>query len=115
MAVEAPDLTDTRRRSAVDVVFFAVGWPGNVDQLSLETAGITARGSTIPVDAFLRTEVDHIFAVGDVNGHAMLVQMARLEGRIAAENALARDRAAGSPTTWSPAPVSPTRSTDRSA
>ena len=40
------------------------------------------------VDAYLRTEVDHIFAAGDVNGRSMLVQVARLEGRIAAQNAL---------------------------
>ena len=42
----------------------------------------------IPVDAYLRTEVDHIFAAGDVNGRSMLVQVARLEGRVAAQNAL---------------------------
>jgi pyruvate/2-oxoglutarate dehydrogenase complex dihydrolipoamide dehydrogenase (E3) component len=73
--------------TTVDAVFFAVGWPGNVD-MSLETAGITAQRGTIPVDAFLRTDAGHIFAAGDVNGHAMLVQVARQEGRIAAENAV---------------------------
>jgi pyruvate/2-oxoglutarate dehydrogenase complex dihydrolipoamide dehydrogenase (E3) component len=72
----------------VDVAFFAVGWPGNVDELNLDAAGISVERHTIPVDAYLRTEVDHVFAVGDVNGHAMLVQVARLEGRIAAENAV---------------------------
>ncbi len=40
------------------------------------------------MDAFLRTDAGHIFAAGDVNGHAMLVQVARQEGRIAAENAV---------------------------
>ena len=74
--------------SLVDAVFFAVGWPPNIEQLGLEAAGIQAQRQGIPVDAYLRTEVDHIFAPGDVNGRSMLVQVARLEGRVAAQNAL---------------------------
>ncbi len=79
---------DSTTETAVEAVFFAVGWPPNVEQLALDAAGIIARPQGIPVDAYLRTEVDHIFAVGDVNGRSMLVQVARLEGRIAAQNAL---------------------------
>jgi len=40
------------------------------------------------VDEYLRTNVGHIFAAGDVDGHVMLVQTARMEGRIAAKNAV---------------------------
>jgi pyruvate/2-oxoglutarate dehydrogenase complex dihydrolipoamide dehydrogenase (E3) component len=76
------------RETNVDVVFFAVGWPGNVKDLALETAGINTTRSYIPVDAYLRSEVEHIFAAGDINGRAMLVQVARLEGRVAAHNAV---------------------------
>ena len=72
----------------VDAVFFAVGWPPNTEQLDLHVAGISAQRQGISTDAYLRTEVDHIFAAGDVNGRSMLVQVARLEGRIAAQNAL---------------------------
>jgi len=75
-------------RTTVDAVFSAVGWPGNIEGLALGAAGITDTGDHIAVDHYLRTEVDHIFAAGDVNGHAMLVQVARLEGRIAARNAV---------------------------
>ncbi len=74
--------------TAVDAVFFAVGWPPNIGQLGLDVAGIHAQRQGISVDAYLRTEVGHIFAAGDVNGRSMLVQVARLEGRIAAQNAL---------------------------
>ncbi len=74
--------------STADVVFFAVGWPGNVEELALDAAGIQTQRNAIEVDAYLRTEVEHIFAAGDVNGHSMLVQVARLEGRIAAQNAV---------------------------
>ncbi len=74
--------------TTVDVAFFAVGWPANIDDLGLEAAGIRAERNAIPVNAHLCTEVGHIFAAGDVNGSAMLVQVARLEGRIAAQNAV---------------------------
>jgi pyruvate/2-oxoglutarate dehydrogenase complex dihydrolipoamide dehydrogenase (E3) component len=72
----------------VDAVFFAVGWRANIDDLGLQAAGVTADRRAIPVDAYLRTNVDHIFAAGDVNGRSMLVQTARLEGRVAAHNAV---------------------------
>jgi pyruvate/2-oxoglutarate dehydrogenase complex dihydrolipoamide dehydrogenase (E3) component len=71
-----------------DAVFFAVGWPANLSQLNLETAGVQAGPGAITVDDYLSTNVRHIFAVGDVNGHSMLVQTARMEGRIAAQNAV---------------------------
>jgi dihydrolipoamide dehydrogenase len=40
------------------------------------------------VDEDLRTRVPHLFAAGDVDGNSMLVPSARLEGRVAAENAI---------------------------
>jgi pyruvate/2-oxoglutarate dehydrogenase complex dihydrolipoamide dehydrogenase (E3) component len=71
-----------------DAVFFAVGWPANLSHLALDVAGVHARPGLIPVDDYLRTNVGHIFAAGDVNGRSMLVQTARMEGRIAATNAI---------------------------
>jgi pyruvate/2-oxoglutarate dehydrogenase complex dihydrolipoamide dehydrogenase (E3) component len=71
-----------------DAVFFAVGWPANLSDLALDAAGVHAEPGLIPVDDYLRTNVEHIFAAGDVNGRLMLVQTARMEGRIAATNAI---------------------------
>ena len=79
---------DGTGQAAADAVFFAVGWPGNLSQLNLDAAGVSAGPSAIAVDQYLRTNVEHIFAVGDVNGRSMLVQSARMEGRIAARNAV---------------------------
>jgi pyruvate/2-oxoglutarate dehydrogenase complex dihydrolipoamide dehydrogenase (E3) component len=73
---------------AVDAVFFAVGWPGNVDTLNLAAAGVQVQRGFIPINDFLQTSVPHIFAAGDINGQSMVVQSARTEGRIAAENAV---------------------------
>ena len=79
---------DGEEHSETDAVFAAVGWPADVDSLDLEAAGVVTGPNAIPVDPFLRTNVEHIFAVGDVNGQSKLVQTARLEGRIAAWNAV---------------------------
>lgn len=71
-----------------EAVVMAIGWPGNVDDLGLDSAGVeTARGY-VTVDDTLRTSAPHIWAAGDVTGRMMLVQSATYEGRIAAENAL---------------------------
>ena len=71
-----------------DAVFFAVGWPANLSHLALAAAGVHATAAAIPVDDYLRTNVEHIYAAGDVNGRSMVVQTARMEGRIAATNAI---------------------------
>jgi pyruvate/2-oxoglutarate dehydrogenase complex dihydrolipoamide dehydrogenase (E3) component len=75
-------------RAAADAVFAAVGWPASLEDLDLGAAGVLASPQAIPVDDYLRTNVAHIFAAGDVNGRSKLVQTARLEGRMAAWNAL---------------------------
>ncbi len=72
----------------VGAVFFAVGWPGNTDALNLGAAGVVTERSYIPVNDHLQSNMPHIFAAGDINGQSMLVQSARYEGRIAAENAV---------------------------
>jgi pyruvate/2-oxoglutarate dehydrogenase complex dihydrolipoamide dehydrogenase (E3) component len=69
-------------------VFAAVGWPGNVAELDLEKAGVASTPQTIPVDGWLRSNVPHIYAAGDINGRSKLTQTARLEGRVAAWNAI---------------------------
>ena len=71
-----------------DAVIMATGWPADVGDLGLDAAGIEVVKSAIPVDAYFRSEVPHIFAVGDANGRDMLVQAAQFEGEAAAENAV---------------------------
>jgi pyruvate/2-oxoglutarate dehydrogenase complex dihydrolipoamide dehydrogenase (E3) component len=75
-------------RMVADAAFFAVGWPANLDHLNLGAAGVEAGRGALLVDDYLRTNVQHIFAAGDINGRSMLVQTARMEGRIAATNAV---------------------------
>jgi pyruvate/2-oxoglutarate dehydrogenase complex dihydrolipoamide dehydrogenase (E3) component len=77
----------------VDAVLLAVGWPGNLDSLALDSAGVETVGGYIRVDKSLRTNQPHIFAVGDVNGMKKIMQAAAHQGQVAADNAvLAEDR-----------------------
>jgi dihydrolipoamide dehydrogenase len=69
-----------------DRILSAVGRRPNGDLTGAEKAGvkIDERGF-IPVDNQQRTNVPHIFAIGDIVGNPMLAHKAIPEGRIAAE------------------------------
>jgi len=87
------------RAADADAVLLAVGWPGNLEELRLDAAGIRTEGGYIKVDDRLRTSAANVWAAGDVNGHMMLVQTAEAEARLAAEHAVlaARPRPAAGP------------------
>ena len=82
------DTPDGEREAGVDTVMLSVGWPGNVDALGLEAAGVATDKGHIVVDDTLQTSVPHIFAAGDITGRVMLVQSATYEGSLAAEQAV---------------------------
>ncbi|MFA9516495.1 dihydrolipoyl dehydrogenase [Halopenitus sp. H-Gu1] len=69
-----------------DRVLVAVGRSPVSDTLDLETAGIeTDDRGFIETDERARTDLDHVFAVGDVAGDPMLAHAASAEGIVAAE------------------------------
>ncbi len=69
-----------------DKILSSVGRKPNGKLISAEKAGVNVdeRGF-IPVDKQLRTNVPHIYAIGDVVGNPMLAHKASNEARIAAE------------------------------
>jgi dihydrolipoamide dehydrogenase len=77
-----------------DRVLVAVGRVPNGRGIDAEQAGVRVdeRGF-IPVDRQLRTNVGHIFAIGDVAGAPMLAHKASHEGKVAAEVAAGQKRA----------------------
>jgi NAD(P) transhydrogenase len=77
------------KKIPADTVLYSAGRQGMTDGLSLETAGLSAdaRGR-ISVDEFYRTEVPHIYAVGDVIGFPALAATSMEQGRMAAHHAL---------------------------
>ncbi|HEX5464022.1 MAG TPA: dihydrolipoyl dehydrogenase [Burkholderiales bacterium] len=74
------------RPDTFDYVLMAVGRRPNGRDINAEAAGVNVgeRGF-IAVDKQLRTNVPHIFAIGDICGEPMLAHKATHEGKIAAE------------------------------
>jgi dihydrolipoamide dehydrogenase len=80
------------QRDVFDKILVAVGRRPNGRLIGAENAGITIdeRGF-IPVDKQMRTNVPHIFAIGDVIGQPMLAHKAVHEGKVAAEVAAGKN------------------------
>jgi dihydrolipoamide dehydrogenase len=71
-----------------DLVLMAVGRSPNGRKIGAEKAGvIVSDRGFIPADNQLRTNVPHIFAIGDIIGQPMLAHKATHEGHVAAEAA----------------------------
>ncbi len=75
-------------------VLVAVGRVPNGNAIGADLAGVTVteRGF-IPVDRQMRTNVPHIFAIGDIAGPPLLAHKAMHEGKVAAEVAAGLKRA----------------------
>lgn len=74
-----------------DKVLVAVGRRANGGCIGAENAGINCQSSgVIAVDRDMRTNVAHIFAVGDVTGGPMLAHKASHQAKIAAEAVVGR-------------------------
>ena len=69
-----------------DKVLVAVGRQPVTDTVNLDAVGLEPNeNGTLDTDHEARTDVDHVFAVGDVAGEPMLAHKAYKEGQIAAE------------------------------
>ena len=69
-----------------DRILLAVGRRPNGAKLGADAAGVTVDdGGFIRVDRQMRTNVPHIFAIGDIVGEPMLAHKATHEGKVAAE------------------------------
>jgi NAD(P) transhydrogenase len=91
---EGPDGTvianlQSKKKISGDVLLYAVGRQGNVDDLSLQAAGLESddRGR-IAVDGEYRTKQPNIYAAGDVIGFPSLASVSMEQGRMAVGNAL---------------------------
>ncbi|SEH17346.1 dihydrolipoamide dehydrogenase [Natronorubrum sediminis] len=82
----AEAIEEERLELDVEKVLVAVGREPVSDTLDLEAAGVeTDDRGIIQTDTRARTNVDHIFAVGDVAGEPMLAHKGSMEGQTAAE------------------------------
>ena len=78
--------TDRGDRIACGGVLLATGRRPFLKGLNLDAAGVTIQGHRIPVDADQRTNVSHVFAVGDVTDRICLTPVAIDEGRAFADS-----------------------------
>jgi dihydrolipoyl dehydrogenase len=69
----------------IERVISAVGVTGNIENLGLEGLGVKTERGAIVVDAFNRTNVDRIYAIGDVAGPPLLAHKAEHEGIVCVE------------------------------
>ncbi|HEV7709237.1 MAG TPA: Si-specific NAD(P)(+) transhydrogenase, partial [Asanoa sp.] len=79
---------ESGKKIAADTVMYSAGRQGTAPDLALQAAGLTsdARGR-LAVDEHFRTEVPHIYAVGDVIGFPALASTSMEQGRLAAHHA----------------------------
>lgn len=63
-----------------DAVLIATGRKPNIEGLNLEAAGVVFSPKGIGVDDDFRTNVEGIYAIGDVNGRCMLAHAATFQG-----------------------------------
>ncbi len=68
-----------------DLVLFATGRNPKIDGLGLENAGVTIEKGAIKVDDYNRTNVESIYAVGDVTNRVQLTPVAIREGHAFAD------------------------------
>ena len=79
---------ESNKKVPGDALLYAVGRQGNVDELDLAAAGLTAdaRGR-IAVNEFYQTTQPNIYAAGDVIGFPSLASVSMEQGRIAVSHA----------------------------
>ncbi|MRH30203.1 dihydrolipoyl dehydrogenase [Microbacterium sp. SYP-A9085] len=76
----------TQTSIEADKVLMSVGFAANVEGFGLETTGVklTERGA-IDIDDHMRTNVPHIYAIGDVTAKLQLAHVAEAQAVVAAE------------------------------
>lgn len=75
----------------VDAVMMATGRTPRTDGLGLENTGVEMKGKVVKVDEYLRTNVPHIWALGDVIGRIELTPVALMEGMAFAANCFGKE------------------------
>lgn len=71
---------------SAEKVIFAAGRTANTDTAALDKLGIKHDRGRIVTDKYMKTNLSHVYACGDVNGKAMLAHTAMREGIVAARN-----------------------------
>ncbi|MGD8262214.1 MAG: NAD(P)/FAD-dependent oxidoreductase [Desulfobacterales bacterium] len=82
-------LTDSELSFEADLVVHGAGRVADIEDLNLESIGVSASKKGIQVNAQMQTKVPHIFAAGDCAATAALARVADFEAHVAAKNIIA--------------------------
>jgi dihydrolipoamide dehydrogenase len=82
------DAEGKKHNLTVDYVIMATGKRPVLEGLNLESAGVDSERGIVRADSRCRSNVPHIFAVGDVIGGLMLAHTAAQQGRVCAATIL---------------------------
>jgi dihydrolipoamide dehydrogenase len=81
VTVKLSESEGTKEISA-DCCLVAIGVQGNIEGLGLEKIGVKLEKNAIATDKFMRTNVEGIYAIGDVVGEPCLAHIASHEGMV---------------------------------
>jgi dihydrolipoamide dehydrogenase len=90
-AVCAYDEGGARKEASAALVIMAVGRRPVTKNLGLEAAGIASVKGFVTVDDHLRTNVNGVYAIGDITGKIQLAHVASAQGLVAANNIGGKD------------------------
>ena len=96
--LEGGRMRSTLKSGAVlesDIVMSAVGRAPNSEGFGFKEAGIEFDRRAVKVDEHFRTNIEGVYAVGDLIGGMMLAHVAEEEGTLAARNAVAELKTVG--------------------
>jgi dihydrolipoamide dehydrogenase len=77
---------DGKKDITADVALMAVGVQANIENLGLEGVGVKTERGFVVVNEFGKTNIDGIYAIGDVSGPPLLAHVASHEGVVAANH-----------------------------
>jgi dihydrolipoamide dehydrogenase len=78
---------DARDQEVIaDKALIAIGFGGKSDGLGLESAGVATERGFVQIDDQMKTNVDGVYAIGDVTGKLMLAHVASDQGVTAVES-----------------------------
>jgi dihydrolipoamide dehydrogenase len=77
---------DGKKDIKADLALMAVGVQANIENIGLEAIGVKTERGFIIVNEFGKTNIDGIYAIGDVSGPPLLAHVASHEGIIAVDH-----------------------------
>ncbi len=83
--VEIEKKDGTKEILSADLALNAIGIQANIENIGLETLGIELDRGFIKVDEYLRTNIEGVYAIGDVAGPPWLAHKASAEAIVCAE------------------------------